>query len=50
MVVGGSLALATYCIAKALAGEESKIPDVMLSRSWGVFGGAYQSMVNVDDM
>lgn len=49
VVVGGSLALATYCVARALTEPESKIPDTILSRSWGVFGGAYQSMKSANE-
>jgi hypothetical protein len=49
VVVGGSLALATYCVARALTAPGSQIPDAMLSRSWGVFGGAYQSMKNANE-
>lgn len=45
VLVGGSLAVAAYSIAKTLA-PESKAPEAMLSRSWGVFGGAYQAMQN----
>lgn len=44
VVIGGSLAIATYCIARALTEPSSKVPDAMLARSWGVFGGAYQAM------
>lgn len=53
VIVGGSLALATYCVARALTDPSSKVPDTMLARSWGVFGGAYQAMKNanaLDDM
>jgi hypothetical protein len=49
VVVGGSLALATYCVAKALTEPNSKVPDTMLAKSWGVFGGAYQSMKNAHE-
>lgn len=49
VVVGGSLAIATYCIARALTEPSSKVPDAMLARSWGVFGGAYQSMKNANE-
>jgi hypothetical protein len=49
VVVGGSLALATYCVARALTEPSSKVPDTMLVKSWGVFGGAYQSMKNASE-
>ena len=46
VIVGGSLAIGLYCVAKAFAPAESKAPETMLAKSWGVFGGAYQSMKN----
>ncbi len=49
VVIGGSLALATYCVARALTEPSSKVPDTMLAKSWGVFGGAYQAMKNANE-
>lgn len=49
VIVGGSIAVAAYCVAKALTKPDSKVPDAMLSRSWGVFGGAYQAMKNANE-
>jgi tetrahydromethanopterin S-methyltransferase subunit E len=46
VIVGGSLAVGVYCFAKALTPAGSKVPETMLAKSWGVFGGAYQSMKN----
>jgi hypothetical protein len=48
VLVGGSLAVVVYSIAKTLA-PESRAPEAMLSRSWGVFGGAYQGMKNAQE-
>jgi hypothetical protein len=49
VVIGGSIAIATYCLAKALSPPDSKAPETMLAKSWGVFGGSYQSMKNATE-
>lgn len=49
VVIGGSIAIATYCFAKALAPPESQAPETMLAKSWGVFGGSYQAMKNATE-
>jgi len=48
-VIGGSIAIATYCLAKALSPQDSKAPETMLAKSWGVFGGSYQAMKNATE-
>lgn len=49
VVVGGSLAVGLYCVAKAFAPSDSKAPETMLAKSWGVFGGAYQAMKSANE-
>ncbi len=49
VIIGGSLAVGAYAFAKALLPDNPRAPEAVLSRSWGVFGGAYQAMKNANE-
>ena len=49
VVIGGSIAVASYAFAKALLPQNPRASEAVLSRSWGVFGGAYQAMKNANE-
>jgi hypothetical protein len=49
VIIGGSLAVGAYAFAKALLPDNHRAPEAVLSRSWGVFGGAYQAMKNANE-
>jgi hypothetical protein len=49
VIIGGSLAVGAYAFAKALLPDNPRASEAVLSRSWGVFGGAYQAMKNANE-
>jgi hypothetical protein len=44
VIIGGSLAVASFAFAKALLPQNPRVSEAVLAKSWGVFSGAYQSM------